>query len=44
MTGGSLRGTVCKGGRVDKLVFNRHAYFRSPDGVGFTGKIEFVVN
>ena len=44
VTGGSRRGTVCKGGRVDKLVFNRHVYLRSPDGVGFTGKIEFVVN
>ena len=44
MTGGSRRRTVCKGGRVDKLVFNLHVYLRSPDGVGFTGKIEFVVN
>ena len=44
VTGGSRRGTVCKGGRVDKLVFNRHVYLRSPDGVGFTRKVEFVVN
>ena len=44
MTGGSRRGIVCKGGRADKLVFNRHVYLRSPDGVGFTRKVEFVVN
>ena len=43
-TGGLRRGTVCKGGRVNKLVFNRHVYAGRLNSVGFTGKIEFVVN
>ena len=44
LTGGLRRGTVCKGGRVNKLVFNRHVYAGRLNSVGFTGKIEFVVN
>ena len=44
VTGGLRRGTVCKGGRVNKLVFNRHVYAGRLNSVGFTGKIEFVVN
>ena len=41
MTGGPRRGTVCKGGMVSKLVFNRHVYAGRLNSVG---KIEFVVN